>query len=231
MNPRPRQRAWAPSDDKPIHIYHFEAGRQLQQALREVGAAEWNVTETELTYSTEALHDFLGKVARHQAVVVDKGTATILLGAPGESGAQLTLRIFDPLEQNKDKTEAIDDIKISNLTFGVTVATTRNSPLTLSASGPMNPAGTDTFKAPSLQFLGNSRNTGTYQVSSVVAREMGRWGTAMETKDGQGMTGYEYGAVGLIEVTGPKGTRWVEGDLRFRSTERAEEPNAQDSES
>ncbi|MFF5074619.1 hypothetical protein ACFY2R_26310 [Micromonospora olivasterospora] len=50
-------------------------------------------------------------------------------------------------------------------------------------------------------------------------REIIRFGTPIESADGNGAPGYQLAAVAVIRVGGPRGTRWVAGIIEIRTTE------------
>jgi hypothetical protein len=210
---------WVPA--RPIAVYDFNAIPELRTALRTVDPRLGGDPGPQLTHSAEATSIVLASWAsKGDPVPLTDAAAMHILGTTARPGSTVTLRVYDPQVEISSRDQAIDDVKINTDGFGPAASHTSAPSATLGVNTPLPAGSLDVIRGPSVPLAGHSTARGGYAQHTSTRREMLRYGTPAENAKGQGLPGHLVHAAGVIEVRGPEGaTRWVAGDLTFRTTE------------
>ncbi|MCO5990922.1 hypothetical protein NE235_32910 [Actinoallomurus spadix] len=207
---------WVPS--RPFTIYDFGAIEELGQALREVDPS-LGQDPTPLTFqSAEGMFLRLNHlIASNRLTLLEPAAIAAFLGRSGGKGTSLRITLYSPRPETTSKDVAIDRVEIS--TDGFTDQMDDSTTVSLAFGGSGSDAGGTNSGSASIPLLGGRQNIGQIVGISSQRRATLRFGTAKEGADGSGLTGHRARAVAVVEVHGPSGSRWVVGDLLFRTTE------------
>ncbi|MFD9292580.1 hypothetical protein ACFWBV_30760 [Streptomyces sp. NPDC060030] len=205
--------AWVPS--RPFHVYHFAGIDMLGEALRAVDTSLTREPAPRTNRSAEGiLIRLTALAAKGQPTQLHEAGIAPLLGHPGSPGIWVQLTLHSPRIERTSRDTAIDRIEISAdgfrtqadhvITTGATFEYAKAEP---SPGGVTVPIG------------GERTSVGQGALTSSQRRELLRFGTAMVNAKGEGMDGHRVRALALLKIRGPQGTRWVSGDIVFRTTE------------
>ncbi|MFJ8749449.1 hypothetical protein ACIREO_08950 [Streptomyces sp. NPDC102441] len=209
---------WLPK--RPFALYDFDAVPELVKALREVDPDldDGLLLGMQTSTSVEGTLLRLAQIAATGRLTQLTPAATApYLGRPGSDRNALQMLIFAPRSESDSRDTAIDRIEIAN-DGAFTQADLSLSPSTdLNLSPSLKNAGQDrlALKGP---LAGSASTVGQTWTGSAPRREMLRYGTPMAGA-AEGVRGHEVWAAGLLKVVGPKGTRWVTGNMILRTTE------------
>lgn len=126
----------------------------------------------------------------------------------------MSVRLHAPRAEVTTKDTAIDRIELSADGFQTQADTVLTTSATFEYSG-----GSGLRGGVSGPLGGERASFGQSATASSQRRELLRFGTPMENDKGEGMEGHRVRAVAVLEVRGPGGTRFVTGDILFRTTE------------
>ena len=206
-----------------MQIYDFQAIPELDTALRQVDPDFWRNTTPTMSRSDEGMFLRLNQyVESGNVTFVEKPGTAAILTKPGAK-AQIEMILFSPQSERSSKNIAIDRIEVSNDSVVNQSTDVRGRGISFGPNIDIASAGQTSFVVP---LIGETRGVGEVSTIGSQRREMIRFGTPAENKDGLGLTGHRVRATVLIRVVGPGGTRWVVGDILFRTTETPPpEPN------
>lgn len=207
--------AWVPA--RPIEIYDFGGMDELRDALRAVDHSLKDTSRPRTTTSTEGMLIRLTSLAQSNRLTpLEPAAIAPFLGHPGGTGVSMKITLYSPRAEVTSKDTAIDRIELSADGFQTQADNTITPSLSYNHSSRY--ASTDRG-GPTVPVLGDRAMLGQNASSSSQRRELLRFGTPMANARGEGLDGHRVRAVALVEVHGPSGTRWVAGDLLFRTTE------------
>ncbi|HEY5835579.1 scabin-related ADP-ribosyltransferase, partial [Streptomyces sp.] len=212
--------AWVPR--RPFEIYDFDGTAELDQALREVDPTLGGTRALPTSMSAEGMFIRLTQLAQTGRLTLLPPAATApYLGQPGASGTSIRLSIHAPRSESDSLDTAIDRVEIANDGSFSQADLRMNPALTFGYSGPLDSSATDRL-GPTVPLGGERTAAGQTHSLSAPRREMLRFGTPMAGAT-DGVRGHQVWAVGLLEVRGPRGTRWVAGNIVLRTTEEPPE--------
>jgi hypothetical protein len=196
-------------------VYDFAGVDRLGEALRAVDPSLRQDLNPRTTRSAEGMFIRLTTLAGEgRLALLDPAATAPYLGNPGNARTSVSVRLHAPRAEVTTKDTAIDRIELSADGFQTQADTVLTTSATFEYSGGSGPRGT--VSGP----LGGERASfGQSATASSQRRELLRFGTPMENDKGEGMEGHRVRAVAVLEVRGPGGTRFVTGDILFRTTE------------
>ncbi|MFF1871101.1 hypothetical protein [Kitasatospora herbaricolor] len=208
---------WVPA--RPFAIYDFDAVPQLAEALRAVAPALGGERTLPTSLSSEGMFIRLTQLAQTGRLDLLPPAATApYLGQSGPTGTSIRVMIYAPRNESESLDTAIDRVEIATDGSFTQTDLTMTPALAFGYSGPLNSSQTDRI-GPTAPLAGQVTTAGQTHSLSAPRREMLRFGTPFAGAD-NGVRGHQIWAVGLLEVKGPLGTRWVVGNIILRTTER-----------
>lgn len=207
---------WVPS--RPFQVYDFGGIQELRQALQEVDPSLEQDVVLWTSQSAEGMFLRLNRlIASNRLTVLEPAATSSFLGHPGGKGTSIKVTLYSPRPETTSRDVAIDRVELS--TDGSISQMDKSTVTSLRFGGSPLDGGGANRGGPSVPLLGGAENAGQISSFSSQRRELLRIGTPREGADGSGLTGHRVRAVAVLEVQGPSGTRWVIGDLLFRTTE------------
>ncbi|RPK32527.1 hypothetical protein [Streptomyces sp. ADI93-02] len=205
--------AWVPS--RPFHVYHFAGIDMLGDALRAVDTSLTREPTPRTNRSAEGiLVRLTALAAKGQPTQLHEAGIAPLLGHPGSPGIWVQLTLHSPRIERTSRDTAIDRIEISADGFRTQADHVITTGATFEyAKADPRPGGI------TVPIGGERTSVGQGALTSSQRRELLRFGTAMVNTKGEGMDGHRVRALALLKIRGPQGTRWVSGDIVFRTTE------------
>ncbi|MFJ5259746.1 hypothetical protein ACIQAC_04610 [Streptomyces sp. NPDC088387] len=213
---------WLPT--RPIQLYSFGALPQLAQALRAVDPGSAG-RQPETTRPRDGVLLRLRElVASDRPTLLKPAQLAAFLGHEGGSGTSVRVTLRSPRPEATSRDVALDRMEIS--TDGFISQSDMTTTLSTAFGGSGLDADAENRGGPSVPVLGGTTSVGQGSLVTNQRREVVRFGTTSEGADGTGLIGHRVTAIAVIEVRGPKGVRWVVGDLVFRTTETPPTPPA-----
>ncbi|MFJ2477814.1 hypothetical protein ACIOWI_33395 [Streptomyces sp. NPDC087659] len=214
---------WIPQ--RPFTVYDYDGITELAQALRSVDPSLGADRALKTPTSSEGMFIRLTQLASTGRLSLLEPAATApYLGQPGASGTSMQLLIYAPHSESESLDTAIDRVEISTDGSFTRADLTMSPALTMGYSGPWSDRAADR-SAPTVPLAGERTTSGQTYAISAPRREMLRFGTPLAGAE-QGAPGHTIQAVGVLRVDGPKGTRWVTGNIILRTTETPPSPRA-----
>ncbi|MFE3112650.1 hypothetical protein ACFXG8_34035 [Kitasatospora indigofera] len=208
---------WVPT--RPFAIYDFDAVPQLADALRAVSPALGGERTLPTSLSSEGIFIRLTQLVQAGRLDLLPPAATApYLGQPGPTGTSIRVMIYAPHNEWESLDTAIDRVEIATEGSYTQTDLTTTPALVFGYSGPLNSSQTDRI-GHTAPLGGQVTTAGQTHSLSAPRREMLRFGTPIAGAD-NGSPGHQIWAIGLLEVKGPLGTRWVVGNIILRTTER-----------
>ncbi|WP_328921418.1 hypothetical protein [Streptomyces griseoaurantiacus] len=204
---------WVPS--RPFQVYDFAGVDRLGEALRAVDPSLRQDLDPRTSRSAEGMFIRLTTLAAEgRLALLDPAATAPYLGNPGGARTSVSVRLHAPRAEVTTKDTAIDRIELSADGFQTQADTVLTTSATFEYSG-----GSGLRGGVSGPLGGERASFGQSATASSQRRELLRFGTPMENDKGEGMEGHRVRAVAVLEVRGPGGTRFVTGDILFRTTE------------
>lgn len=204
---------WTPG--RPFEIYDFAGADLLGEALRAVDPSLVPDLSPRTTRSAEGVFIRLTTLAAAgRLTLLEPAAMAPHLGHPGGRGTSVRVTLYSPRIEVTGKDTAIDRIELSADGF----QTQADTVIAPSVTFEYTAGGTDRGGV-AVPLAGERASLGQTGLTSSQRRELLRFGTPMANSRGEGLDGHRVCAVALVEVRGPRGTRWVTGDVLFRTTE------------
>ncbi|MEU0156164.1 hypothetical protein [Micromonospora fulviviridis] len=209
--------SWRPS--RPFSVYDFDAVAELAQAIRTVDPSLADDDQLHNSTSAEGIFVRLSGLARTGRVtMLEPAAVGRLVGRAGRPGTSLQFALFSPRPASSSRNVAIDSINANTDSFTTTVTGSVIPAMTFGDTHPLTRDVTNSG-GPTVPIVGVDAAYGQGVGGSAQRREILRFGTPMESAAGHGTPGYQVVAVAVIRVDGPRGTRWVVGNIDMRTTE------------
>jgi hypothetical protein len=213
---------WVP--EFPFDIREFDASQQLAEALL---AVDPSLKTNDNTRSAEAMYNrlvtlvakgdltFVGPQSTAPFLNVDpSGTVPTPRKHAAEAnidGTKIKVSLYSPRPEDSTTSIAIDRFEFSNDSMSSTESKSTTVAPSFTYSGPLTEDGNHRMGVNGLPLGGQTASKGGSGAVGSVRRNL--WRTNAPTD------GHRLRAVALVEVSGPKGTVWVTGDMVLRSIE------------
>ncbi|WP_327167289.1 hypothetical protein [Streptomyces subrutilus] len=216
----------------PAPVFHFNAYRELAQALTEVapGLAP-GLASTSLSQSAEAAAVRIGELIQARTIGVDLPRATgITSTMPGAYPSEedpdappgLRIEIRNPRRITDAGDVTLDRLRLPGTTASTALAVGGASSTTLQTAHTADPLDSSHLFGVGVPVL--AQQPLTQGAGSTVTASRREWfktgGTALPADGGRGTRSYETVVDVLIAVNGPGGTRYVTGSAEMRLAER-----------
>ncbi|MFG1953740.1 hypothetical protein [Micromonospora sp. NPDC048830] len=208
---------WRPS--RAFSVYDFDAVAQLAEAIRTVDPSLAGDDQLHNSVSAEGIFLRLAQLARSGKVtMLEPAAVGRLLGRAGTPGTSLQFALYTPGSTSTSRNVAIDSVYANTDTFATIVNSSVIPTFGFSHTAPFTHDGNN-YGGPMVPIAGVEAAQDQSAGGFGQRREIIRFGTPIESADGNGTSGYQLTAVAVIRVGGPKGTRWVVGNIEIRTTE------------
>ncbi|MGW1624743.1 hypothetical protein ACWCQR_38155, partial [Streptomyces sp. NPDC002172] len=205
---------WVPS--QPVQFRGFAGTGQLGEALIAVGAASETDTEPLTNWSADDVVVRLNSLVDSRKAELSTAAVAPLMGRNAVSGVEMTLTLHSPHIVVSSGDAAVDGMHIATDGFKHQGGSTTTAAASFSLASAYGRADNGAIGIP----LGGAGITdGQSFTGTSMRREVLRFGTEEESATGDGHLGHLVRVLGLLEIKGPAGTRWVTGDILLRTTE------------
>ncbi|WP_421106959.1 lonely Cys domain-containing protein [Streptomyces sp. NEAU-S77] len=212
---------WTPN--QPITVYDFDATDELADALREVDPELRGEGLPKTSTSAENTMRRLGDLIRRGKIELTPAQASRYTGKqPSGGSARIALALYRPQMETSSRDVLSQGLRTTVAAHATTGSRTISPSVTAPVKGGLTDDNTDTL-AGTVPVAGENTALGQAAGGTGFRREVLKYGTpTSENTEGEpddsGVLGYTLTAHTVLEVSGPRGTRWVTGNVVLRPT-------------